>query len=110
MRNYPSGALKLAVLVGAMFAVLMFFVDGCTTAPASKLTASAAAKRPPLAPDLSLLSVGMSIRDVRRLEPPPDRVLTMTSDTMQVEQWVYTAGGAPIKLNFANGVLQSWTR
>ena len=56
----------------------------------------------------SLLSVGMSKREVRRLEPKPTRILTMESSTMTVEEWLYEEKGRIVALYFTNGYLSSW--
>jgi hypothetical protein len=99
--------LRLARLLGfgGLFVVLVT-LGACATFQ----TKPVAPSRPPVHAELrlELLSVGMSIHEVERLEPKPDRIMKMESQTMTVEKWIYETSGRPVELYFTNGFLESW--
>lgn len=102
-------------IVGALMLLSLY---GCATvrpevhqAPAPTThTAAASHRQAPMRLDVALLSARMSIREVSRLEPPPNAVFRMSSPTVTVEKWVYEYHGRQTDLYFVNGFLATWGR
>ena len=106
--TYRRGAIgrwALLVAAGLLIALLPF---GCTTLSLRSPTGLPASAASPTELRLGLLSVGMSIDDVARIEPEPEKIVTMESQTMTVVKWIYGSGRNAIALYFTNGLLESW--
>ncbi len=88
-----------------------FLLAGCATLRPKAATPGPAAAAPAKQTlSLDRLSSGLSIAEVEKLEPPPDKVVTMQSQAMTVVKWIYESGGHTIELYFTNGFLSSWQR
>lgn len=95
-----------AFLIGGALLVLNLY--GCATFVPKAPAPESAGQRVVRPFDPSLLSVGMQMQTVRRLEPLPEKIFTMRSGAMTVAKWVYESHGNTVTLYFANGILQSW--
>lgn len=109
IRSQPRSRRSFGRAAGLLLLAWSLLLAGCAT-----LRPTVAAHRPtaatPAAKALTLdrLSSGMSIAEVERLEPAPDKVVTMQSQAMTVVKWIYGIGGHTVELYFTNGFLSSW--
>ena len=105
----PGKRRGFASSVGLVMLAWALLLAGCTTLQPKTAAVRPAATAPAAKPlALERLRSGMSIAEVKKLEPPPTKVVTMRSQAMTVVKWIYESGGHTAELYFTNGFLSSW--
>ena len=102
-------------LVGSLLtAAILLSLAGCATVPphsqrrAPSIHATHPKRQQGVSLNTALLSAGMTMKAVRRLEPAPRKVVPMVSPTLTVEKWEYRDLASSVDLYFVNGLLQTW--